>query len=69
MILQSRNNFLELKKEQQDLIILGKIEAGKATNALGEAYENSLEQRKYEKRKDTEGTKGNIAYIYYKLPI
>lgn len=69
MILQSRNNFLELDKKQQDLIILSKIEAVKPTSALDEAYDSILGRKKYGKRKNTERTTGNITFTYHKLPI
>lgn len=62
MIMQSRNNILELEKNQQDLIILSKIEAGKPTSALDKAYESILGKKNY-------GQHGNVTYAYHKLPI
>ncbi|XP_071053768.1 uncharacterized protein [Onthophagus taurus] len=69
MILKSRNNFIDLEKDQQDLIILSKIESGKTCDALDDAYAKISGRKKYENRKETLRTKSNIVYTYYKLPI
>lgn len=48
---------------------MSKIKAGEVTNTLQNASENILGQKKYEKKKEFEGSRNNVAYTYHKLPI
>lgn len=69
MILESRDNFIDLEKDQQDIVILSKIESGKASEILNKAYEDVLHQKQYGKRKLLPGNQGNIIYTYRNLPV
>ncbi|KAK9746440.1 hypothetical protein QE152_g6183 [Popillia japonica] len=38
MIVESRINFMDLEKDQQDIVILSKIESGRVSEKLNDAY-------------------------------
>ena len=64
MVKESRNNFLQLEKYQQDLVILSKIDAGKVCNDFQDAYRDLLDQKQYGDQKSLPGDRGNIIYCY-----
>nr|XP_022908321.1 uncharacterized protein LOC111419695 isoform X2 [Onthophagus taurus] len=70
MIENTRNNCLEISKNELDLVILSRIEAGKMCNEeLESVYLKLAGRKKYGQRKDRETRRHKIEFTFYNVPV
>ncbi|XP_036329826.1 uncharacterized protein LOC118741966 [Rhagoletis pomonella] len=70
MIESTRNNCLEMSKNELDLVILSHIEAGIMSNEkLESVYAKLAGRKKYGQRQDTEVMRHRIQFTFYRVPV
>lgn len=68
-IVFARNNFLELQKDEQDLVILSQIQSGKGHDDFNDAYKDILAKIKYGRKSTQDSSKGHVLFYFHQLPI
>ncbi|XP_036321008.1 uncharacterized protein LOC118735395 isoform X2 [Rhagoletis pomonella] len=70
MIESTRNNCLEMSKNELDLVIPSHIEAGIMSNEkLESVYAKLAGRKKYGQRQDTEVMRHRIQFTFYRVPV
>lgn len=72
LVIATRNNCLEMSKQELDLVVLGYIESGRmCKDELQEVYKVHVisNKSKYARREDSENPRSGIQFRYYNVPV